>query len=559
MLSEISHSQKVAVMFAVMAAVLLFALDQTIVATALPRIVEELKGLEHLSWVVTAYMLASTVTVPVYGKLSDIYGRKNLLLLAIVIFLVGSVFCGMASSMTQLIIFRAVQGIGGGAMMANTFAVVADLFAPLERGKWQGMIGASFGIASVIGPTLGGIVTDLASWRWNFFINIPIATLVFVAVYLLMPKLDLEKRRVSIDYLGIALLSTAIVSLMLGLVLGGNTYPWTSAQIVLLFGTFLICAAIFVLNEKRAEDPVVPLMLFSNAIFTVSMAVVFIVSVGMFSSTLYIPVFAQIVLGMSATSSGAILTPLTLSMVVSSIFAGQFVTRYGRYKMITVSALALIPIGYYLLSSLSAEHSYLDLLWRLIIVGIGIGVTFPIFNIVVQNAFPHRYLGVVTSSVQLFRSVGGTLGVALMGSIVNLKLASGLTALSESLPKGPGQMPGVSDVSELDINSLPGVIRALSEQGSAGASAPPAATEAASRISEALRDVLASAVTEVFFLTAIITLIAFVASWFLKEIELKKSNKDRPEAEMSGVELAVERGEFPADTEPSITRENGVK
>jgi len=483
----ILNSQKVTVMMGVMLALLMAALDQTIVATAMPRIVRELNGFPHLSWVFTAYMLSSTVTVPIYGKLSDMYGRKYFILAAVIIFMTGSVLSGLSQNMTQLILFRALQGIGGGGIFANAFAIIGDLFPPSERGRWQGLFGGVFGIASVVGPTLGGWITDNASWRWNFFINIPVGILAILVIAFLMPKVVPAIKNRSVDFLGALFLTSGLVTLLLGLVRGGVQSG--------LFAISFISLLFFVIVEQRAKEPILPLTLFKNPVFSVSSFIVFLMGVGMFGAILYVPLFAQLVLGISATNSGTVLTPLMLGMVVASITTGQLVSRTGRYKWFAVAGVGIAGIGLYLLSGMTAQTSQLELILRLITTGIGLGMTMPIFTLVVQNAFDHSKLGVATASTQLFRSIGGTVGTAVLGGVLNSRLSEFIVKTKEAF---------------------------------------------------------ASSITEVFLIATGLMGIAFITSFFLKEIPLRKSYAKRPALEEAGIEIGVEEGQLPAKDEPQL-------
>lgn len=554
-LANITKQQKITVMIGVMLAMFLSALDQTIVATAMPRIVEDLYGLEHLSWVFTAYMLASTVIVPIYGKLSDLYGRKPFILGAVSIFLLGSVLSGLSQNMTELIFFRAIQGAGGGAIFANAFATIGDLFPPAERGKWQGLFGAMFGLSSVIGPALGGFLTDTISWRWNFFINIPIGLAALGVIWFLMPKIVPHSKSKSIDYAGAALLAIGLVSLLLGFVWGGSQYPWGSTQIIGLFIAAVISFLIFGVIEQKAKEPILPLSLFKNSIFTVSMIVIFLTGVGMFGTILYIPLFAQLVLNTSATSAGTILTPFMLGIVFASAVTGQLVSRTGRYKWFAVVGFGAASIATYFLSLMSTDTTRMDLVIRMIAAGAGIGITFPIFTVVVQNSFEHSKLGVVTAATQLFRSVGGTIGTAILGGVLNSALASRFGDItSDPFVK----MLPPQTFAHLDANTLQGLLTGEGRKmvESKLASLPPEIQQQAmvsfQGFLEKTRIIFAASITEVFLIATGVLAIAFFVSFFLKEIPLRKTH-DSP-VEQAGKEIAEEEAlVIPAKDEPLVS------
>lgn len=557
MLANIPKQQKITVMIGVMLAMLLAALDQTIVATAMPRIVRDLNGLEHLSWVITSYLLASTIIVPIYGKLSDIYGRKYFIMSAVVIFLIGSMLSGMSQNMTQLIIFRAIQGLGGGAIFANAFAVIGDLFPPSERGKWQGLFGAMFGIASIIGPTLGGWLTDNASWRWNFYINLPIGIAALAVIGFLMPKIVPDIKDKSIDFLGALALTISLVTLLLGFVWVGNEYAWNSPQIVSLFVSAILSMVMFVYTEQRVKEPIIPLSLFKNPIFSVEMAGFFLVGAGMFGAILYVPLFAQIVLGVTATNSGTILTPMMLGMVVMAIITGQLTSRTGRYKWFQVTGAALASISLFLLSQMTPDTSQGEMIFRMITTGMGLGLMFPVFTLAVQNAFDHSKLGVATASTQLFRSVGATVGTAILGGILNTNLNQKLGDLSSDPFVQMAQKINPNfDLSKVNINQFQAILtgqgRQMIEQRLNGL--PPAfqpqAISAFNEFLQKVRFAFSQSITEVFLIASGLTAAAFVVSLFLKEIPLRKSHAERPMMEEAGIEMAEEEGDFPSRSEP---------
>jgi EmrB/QacA subfamily drug resistance transporter len=536
MLANIPTSQKLLVMLGVMLALFLAALDQTIVATALPRIVQEFHGLEHLSWVVAAYLLASTVVVPIYGKLSDLYGRKPFILSAIILFLVGSVLSGISRNMPELVLFRAIQGLGGGAIFANAFAVVGDLYPPAERGRWQGLLGGVFGVSSIVGPTLGGWITDHASWRWNFFINIPVGIVAFGAVASLLPHIAPERKTRSIDYPGALLLTASLVALLLALIWGGAKAPWGSPLILGLLGVAGVGLLSFGLVEHRAEDPILPPSLFSNPIFSVSMAALFLVGVGMFGAIVFIPLFAQLVLGVSATNSGAILTPLTLSFVAASVISGQLIAHTGRYKANALVGLALASAALFSMSRMTGATSQGSLVARMIATGLGIGASLPVFTLAVQNAFDHAKLGIATASSQLFRSIGATVGTAVLGSVLNARLFQELGNLTaDPFMRMAARVYPAAHLEHPDANSLQMILtqpgRGRIEVALAHAGPGPAgqAQEAFHAFLVRAREAFAVSITETFLIAAILMAIACVVTLLLREIPLRKTHAERPD------------------------------
>lgn len=539
---DLHPGRKKITMLGVMLAMLLSALDQTIVGTALPRIVRELGGADHLTWVVTAYLLASTVSVPIYGKLSDLYGRKWFFFSGIVIFLIGSVLCGLSQNMLQLVAFRALQGIGGGAIMGNAFAIIGDLFAPAERARWQGAFGAIFGLSSVIGPALGGFLTDHASWRWVFLINIPLGLIALGVIGFLMPKVVSTIKDKVIDYLGAIFLIATLVPLLLALSWGGRQYAWGSAAIIVMIAGSIVSLAAFLWAEHKAKHPIIPLYLFKTRVFTVSIIITFLTAAAMFGAIVYIPLFGQLVQGVSATSSGTILTPLMVGLIGASIVSGQIIGRTGKYRTLTLTGLSLLTISLVWLSTISASTSQPELILRMVLLGASLGLTMPVFNTVVQSAFDRTHLGSVTASIQLFRNIGATVGTAVLGVVFNNAVAS--KAQEQLASTAYAQTSASQGVSVVDPNVIQGL---LSAEGQAKVHATLSFTEYLDRAKE----VMAGSVSEIFLVGAMVSVLALLVGLALNEIPLQIGpSKTSPKE--SGEELAVGLGQAKARDEPVL-------
>jgi EmrB/QacA subfamily drug resistance transporter len=412
----------------VLMGMLLAALNQTIVATALPVIVADLGGVEHYSWVFSAYMLAATVTTPIYGRLSDVYGRRPFFIAGILLFMTGGVVGATAGTMTQLVLARAVQGLGAGALMPLAVATIGDLVPPSDRGRWQGLTGAVFGVASILGPTTGGWIADHTDWRWVFLVSLPVAltALVVVAATLRIPPHP--ERGTHVDYPGAALLAAGLSTLLLATVRGGQEAPWGSSEIVGLFAAGAALIAVFVWWERRQEQPIVPVELFRLRVFTAANLAGFATGVGMFGTIMFVPLFVQGVLGGTATSSGLVLTPLMLSMMVTSVGSGQVITRTGRYRWALLSGPVVMGAGFVLLSTLDAGSSQAAATVAMVVVGLGLGLLIQNLALVVQNSVPSRHMGSATSAAQFSRSIGGTVGVSVMGAILAAGLPAGAAA-----------------------------------------------------------------------------------------------------------------------------------
>ena len=489
--SQTNDQRRIWIIFSgLMLGLLIASLDQTIVATALPTIVSDLGGLNQLSWVVTGYLLASTASTPLWGKLGDMYGRKRLFQATIVLFLAGSVLCGISQNIGELIIFRAIQGLGGGGLIVLAQAIIADVVSPRERGRYQGAFGAVYGVTSIAGPLLGGFFVDNLNWRWVFYINLPIGVIALAVIAVALPASS-QRGHHKIDYLGTALLAAAATSLVLLTSLGGTVYPWGSLPIILLAVAGAILIVVFIFVERRAAEPVLPLSLFRNRVFAYTSAIGFVVGFALFGVTTYLPLFLQVVNGASPTLSGLRLVPLMLGVLTTSITSGLLITRWGRYKIFPIVGTALMVVGMILLSRMNEQTSaWLSSLYMLVL-GLGLGLVMQVLVIAVQNAVDYRDLGAATSGATFFRSIGGSFGTAIFGAIFSNLLITHIAALASAVP------PGFSAENATAIQNLPASIR-------------PEFIHA-----------YAQSLDTVFLIAAPISLVAFILTLLLPEVRLK--------------------------------------
>lgn len=498
------------------------AISQTIVSPAMPIIVAELGGMEHYSWLATSAMLASAVIVPVVGKLSDLYGRRPFYIAGLIVFMVGAVLAGTAQSFWWLVGARVLQGFGMGTLMPLSQVIIGDIIPPRQRGKYQGLMGAVFGLCSVAGPLAGGFITDHFGWRWLFFVAVPfgLVGLVFIIKNLHLPH---TPRKAVVDVWGIVTLTVGLVAILLATSWGGTTYPWSDVHVLGLYALGAVALVAFVFIERKAVEPVIPLRLFKNPTFTLSNIASFAVAMGMFGAIFYIPVYAQGVLGANATNSGAIVMPMSLSMIVLSILIGMLITRTGKYKAFMVAGTVLMLAGFALLTQLHYGSSYAQLTIAMIVLGLGLGATMQTYTLVVQNTSDRADLGVATSATQFFRSAGGTVGIAVLGTVMSGQLT---TAIADHLdPSVASQMDGssVGIDSVLDPNAL--------------AQLPTA-------IAEAIRQGLADSLHQVFLVAIPLVAVAFVATLLIKQIPLRETLQETP------AETVIETAELASPVTP---------
>jgi EmrB/QacA subfamily drug resistance transporter len=533
-MEELTQKKKVTIMMAIIAAMFFSAINQTIVGTAMPRIISILGGMELYTWVITIYMLTSTLSTVLVGKLSDIYGRKPFILIGIVIFIIGGLLCGFSMDIIQLIIYRGIQGIGAGIIMSSVFTAIGDLFSPRERGKWTGVMMSVFGFSSVIGPAFGGWIVDHMPWKWLFWIFLPLGVLAFVMILFLFPKVE-RKPSEKIDYLGSLLLSLTIIPLLVGFTFAGSQYAWGSLEVLSLFGAAAVFLIGFIYAEKKAKSPVLPLSLFRNDIVTISNSIGFIMNAGMMGALIYLPFYVQGVEGISPTYSGYVTMPMSIAMVVLSAYIGKMITKTGKYKIYAIAGMPIMIAGMVIMAYM---NSVLLAVVAMIVFGVGLGIGMPVFGLTVQNAVGPEELGVATASSQLFRNLGGTIGIALMGTIMQSSLRKNLTEAAAAAPSIDASQLDPKVVEQLQAFRNMDLLLDQPKLAAAQEALPANLQPIVTQMVATLREALSASLTVVFLSGAAVLVIALVLSLFLREIPLRTSNrmppKDGAEAESHG-------------------------
>lgn len=514
--NQITGKKKWWALATVMVTMFFSSMNQTSVSTAIPSIVGDLHGFSLYAWIFSAYMMTSAITVPIYGKLSDVYGRRPFYLFGLIMFSIGAIISGFSQTMMMLIISRAVQGIGAGAMMSMPRATIGDIFNPKERGRWMGVIGAVFGLSSILGPTIGGWITDSAlGWRWVFFVNLPFAILAIIGVYLFLPKVKTDAQT-KLDWIGSILLIIGLMPVLLGFTWAGTKYAWSSVQIISLFIVGVIFLIIFMIYERKAKSPIIEPTLFKNRIFTMSLILGVLVSMAMFGAIMFLPLFVQGVVGLSAEGSGLVMSPMMISFIVGSIIVGQIMTRTGKYKRISHFSAIFMMVGLFLFMQMDVNTTFPTVMLNMIILGLGIGSLMPLLNVAVQNAFPYSMLGTVNSTQQFVSSLGGVIASPIFGSMLNQGFQNKMdTAMPDQL-KGlmASKLKGVSPQQLLTKEAQDALAAGFKKMGDAG-------MQLYHELLHALKVSLTAGIHHLFVLGFVFACLCFIGTFFLPELGLK--------------------------------------
>ncbi|WP_110926280.1 MDR family MFS transporter [Bacillus massiliglaciei] len=537
-MEHLSQKKKMSIMVAIMAAMFFAAINQTIVSTAMPKIISILDGMDYYTWTINIYLLTSTISTVLVGKLSDMYGRKPFLLVGILLFMAGAFLTGTSNDVFQFIAYRGIQGIGAGIIQSSAFTAVGDLFPPRERGKWMGLLTAVFGFSSVLGPLLGGYLVDHLDWHWIFWIFLPIGIVAFVMILALFPKVD-RKAKQSIDYLGSFFMTISIVPLLLAFSWAGTEYAWGSAQILGLIAASIVFAIVFVFVETKAKNPILPLHLFKNKIVTVSNLIGFIMNFGMMGAMIYISFFVQGVLGITPTHAGYVTMPMSIVMVIASTFIGQAISKTGKYKHYALIGVPIMMAG---MAIMIFMNSIPMAVLSMAVFGLGLGMGMPVFSIATQNAVSHKELGVATASTQLFRNLGGTIGIAVMGTVMANNLQTNLEETmqhSSAVKEMAALDPKVTEQMVAFANPQALMNKPLLEQTEA--SLPADVQPLFQKMIEGIRDALGDTLSTVFLTGTIVLAVAFLLVFFLKEIPLRTTNQASSPEEKKEEEMVLDR------------------
>ncbi len=519
--NRITGSQRWWALAAVLVTLFFSSLDQTVVSTAMPVIIGDLKGFDIYAWVFTAYLITSAVTVPIYGKLSDVYGRKPFYIFGLVVFMIGSALSGQSHTMIELIVFRGLQGIGAGAMLSMPRATIGDIFNPRERGRWMGVFSMAFGLSAIVGPFLGGWITDHLGWQWVFYINLPVAALALVGIIYALPRVRTE-HQVHVDWVGTGLLVLGLVPMLLAFTWAGNQYPWGSPVIIGLFAFSAVTLALFIWAETRATEPVIPVEFFRVPIFAATNLIGLLLSVGMFGTLLFLPLYVQGVLALSAQNSGAILTPMMASFIVSAIVAGQLLTRTGKYKIVSLVAAVVAVVGLYLFTRLGVDSTWPTVVLYMIVLGLGIGALLPIMSVVVQNAFPYKVLGVDNAAQQFVRSLGAVIATPILGTVLANTFSR---QIQQNLPPALKQAMANLPASQRQILSDPQSLTNAQTQAaikSQFAAFGPQGDKLYNEFIKAVHQSLAAGMEHVFLIAFAVGLVMLLVTIFLPEISLQR-------------------------------------
>ena len=513
MVKQLSKKRTVFIIIAAMVGILLASLDSNVVGTAMPKIISSLKGFDLYTWPITAYLLTMAISMPLFGKMADLYGFKPVYLFGVSVFLLGSVLCSISQNMLEFIFFRGLQGIGGAILISNTMVIISLLFPPADRAKYGGLVSSASGLASLIGPFLGGMITDHANWRWVFLINIPLGLVVLLIIVLAFPGMDRRVQRKRIDFAGSAILIAALVPMLLAFTWGGKTYSWNSIQIVIMFVFSIVMLIVFGITENKVDDPIIPMSLFKNEIFNFTAAEMFLLNSILMVSIIFIPLFLQGVKGSSASSSGAIVTPMLVSLIIGVMITGFVVSKTCRYKIMAIVGFLTMGVSTLMLSFWNRQTGDIQTIIAMVVMGIGIGVVMAIFNVTAQSAFPDEQMGVVTSSVQFFGRMGQTLASSILGTVLSSSMTGGFQHIDIS--KFPPKLAGMlKDTNTLSSQTS---LRSLEAQ------IPSALLPDFERLMVQVRQVLSDSIHQIFIICCVVVLVSLVIVFFMKEVPLSKT------------------------------------